>query len=167
MSPTKKCGGCGRQKPLDEFHVSNAAKGGKQGYCKECVQKRNAVSNWKRQGIDMTPELRSMIDEVNEGRCYICDRTPEEAGAKLKELGVDHDHKSMKTRGLLCHACNVAIGLFGEDPELMRIAADYVEFYYAAEVLDPHDPRPLDDAKSRPAVEEFLEWDKNRKKGDS
>jgi hypothetical protein len=44
----------------------------------------------------------------------------------------------------------------------MRTAAEYVEFYYASEVLDADDPRPLDGAKARPAVEEFLEWLKSR-----
>jgi hypothetical protein len=46
--------------------------------------------------------------------------------------------------------------------ERMRTAADYVQFYYASEVLDADDPRPLDRAKARPAVGEFLEWLKNR-----
>ncbi len=42
-------------------------------------------------------------------------------------LGVDHEHGTGKVRALLCHKCNVSVGLLGEDPTLMRRAADYIE----------------------------------------
>jgi len=35
------------------------------------------------------------------GGCAICGATP-----KTRRLHVDHDHKTMRVRGLLCHRCN-------------------------------------------------------------
>lgn len=40
---------------------------------------------------------------------------------------IDHDHKTGKVRGLLCRACNPAIGAMQDNPELLRRAALYVE----------------------------------------
>lgn len=39
--------------------------------------------------------------KVQLGRCAICQRLP-----KTKRLCVDHDHKSLLVRGLLCYTCN-------------------------------------------------------------
>lgn len=42
---------------------------------------------------------------------------------------VDHDHQSKQLRGILCIGCNLGLGAFDDDPQLMRKAADYVERY--------------------------------------
>lgn len=59
-----------------------------------------------------------------EGRCAICG-TPE----STKRLSVDHCHKTKtKTvRGLLCTQCNVAIGLFKENPQILLKAIEYLK----------------------------------------
>lgn len=60
-----------------------------------------------------------------EGKCKICNTiTP---GRKRKGFMVDHCHKTGIVRGLLCVQCNLAIGQFNDNPDLIRIAAKYVE----------------------------------------
>jgi hypothetical protein len=77
----------------------------------------------------MDLSLRGLMDEANEGRCSICDRTVDEVGKKTTELDVDHTHETGVVGGLLCRKCNTALGLFDHDPERLRMAADYVAFH--------------------------------------
>lgn len=60
------------------------------------------------------------------GVCAICHRPPSGENHVNRYLHVDHDHVTGKIRGLLCHPCNVAIGLLGDDPERIQSAASYV-----------------------------------------
>lgn len=39
---------------------------------------------------------------------------------------IDHDHETNRVRGILCHHCNTAVGLFRDSPELMRRAMEYL-----------------------------------------
>lgn len=55
------------------------------------------------------------------GICDSCgDKIP-----KGKEK-IDHNHKTKKFRGIICHGCNVAIGFLSENPERLERAASYV-----------------------------------------
>lgn len=40
---------------------------------------------------------------------------------------IDHDHKTQNVRGILCHRCNMALGLLRDDPSLMLAAASYIQ----------------------------------------
>lgn len=59
-----------------------------------------------------------------EHKCAICS-TDVPVGNGL--LHVDHCHKSGKIRGLLCHHCNVALGSFKDDIDILRKAIKYLE----------------------------------------
>jgi hypothetical protein len=56
-----------------------------------------------------------------DGKCAICKLISKQ------KLCVDHDHSTGKVRGLLCKKCNWGIGLFGDKPNFLRTAADYLE----------------------------------------
>jgi len=80
-------------------------------------------SNLKRL-YQITPAAYDALFENQEGRCAICQRHRDEFA---KPFVVDHDHKTMAVRALLCPACNTAIGLFGDDPATLRRAATYLK----------------------------------------
>lgn len=61
--------------------------------------------------------------EQQGGVCAICGRPPSET----RRLDMDHDHKQMFIRGLLCHACNRALTYRVDNPEWLRKAALYLE----------------------------------------
>lgn len=70
------------------------------------------------------------VDEMCLAGCSICGTT--EWTGKHKIGYVDHNHATGEVRGILCAQCNVGIGMFGDDPERMRRAADYVELRHCA-----------------------------------
>jgi hypothetical protein len=54
------------------------------------------------------------------GVCAICLRQP------AKRLCVDHCHATRKIRGLLCRACNAALGFLRDDENAVMAAAAYL-----------------------------------------
>lgn len=56
----------------------------------------------------------------------------------MKKICIDHNHTTGVARGLLCGNCNSMIGLAKEDPETLRAAARYVEWFNYG-VVDPMD----------------------------
>lgn len=56
--------------------------------------------------------------------CGICKKTVQENG---KYLALDHCHKTGKIRGYLCHDCNLGIGNFKDDPNLLESAVTYLK----------------------------------------
>ncbi|WP_243708993.1 endonuclease VII domain-containing protein [Actinomadura sp. GC306] len=63
-------------------------------------------------------EVERMIAEQG-GVCVICLR------AEAKH--VDHDHMTGLVRRILCFKCNGGLGQFEDDPERLRLAAEYLE----------------------------------------
>jgi len=75
----------------------------------------------KRYGLT-PPDYAAMLKQQS-GRCAICEE-PERAN---RRLSVDHCHANGQVRGLLCRDCNVGIGALGDDPDVLRRAAEYLE----------------------------------------
>lgn len=85
---------------------------------------------------------RLTVDDYNrmvseqEGRCALCGEEERSAfKGTPKHLAVDHDHACCPgksscgqcVRALLCHRCNLAIGGFSDNPDLLRAAISYLE----------------------------------------
>lgn len=52
------------------------------------------------------------------GRCALCRVSDADS--------VDHCHVTGRIRSMLCRACNAGLGMFGDDPKLLRAAAAYL-----------------------------------------
>jgi Recombination endonuclease VII len=75
-----------------------------------------------RNKFGLTPVEYDRILETQGGVCALCG-CPPTPGISLH---VDHDHGTGEIRGLLCVRCDNALGLFREDPDLLKRAARYV-----------------------------------------
>ena len=53
--------------------------------------------------------------------CEICGKEP-----RTRRLAVDHNHLTGEIRGLLCYNCNCALSFFGDNAEVLRLAAEYL-----------------------------------------
>ena len=152
----KYCSGCKMNKSLDNFHKNKSCKDGYSCYCKPCSckyqseyyhlhkstklieqrkyrqtekGKRNRKrAMWKCRGINISYERYLELLKEQNGRCAIC-KNPEsfKLFGKIRSLVVDHNHNTKKIRGLLCSACNTAIGLLKEDRQLLLNVIKYIE----------------------------------------
>jgi hypothetical protein len=73
----------------------------------------------------LTIEQYEMMLVAQGGVCAICGKEEKAAGRTF--LSVDHCHHTGEVRGLLCSRCNPGVGLFNDDPILLRNAAEYIE----------------------------------------
>ena len=124
----KICTKCNVGKPIGEYHKDAGRNDGLSSRCKQCAkqmhqawaranpEKRRGHKLKHRYGIDNV-DYDNMVQQQR-GRCDICN-------TKTK-LAVDHCHVSGQVRALLCNACNVGLGHFNDNAELLRAAADYI-----------------------------------------
>lgn len=70
----------------------------------------------------LTLEDYDAIFRAQGGVCAICS----EKCRQNALLSVDHDHSTGAVRGLLCHTCNTGLGMFSDDPDILRKAIEYL-----------------------------------------
>jgi hypothetical protein len=126
------CGRCQQYKPLDRFYpFKTKTRGGR--YCLDgCVlaSVREGLYGLKRGTIE------SVLAQFD-NRCGICG-SEESGSSRAETLFVDHCHTTGAIRGLLCHRCNLGVGYFRDNPDLLDAAIKYLKqprqmsFYEAA-----------------------------------
>lgn len=142
----KICSKCKNEKEIEEFAIMCSKELKRRARCKQCVNEYNKsykeknlesirdkwrVASRKYDRSDKTRRrnktlekyglnidtYNKMFDEQG-GKCKICDR-----GISLV---VDHCHNTGKIRGLLCNDCNVGLGTFKDNKELLLKAIGYL-----------------------------------------
>ena len=132
------CSSCKEEKSPSDFGVDRSVKRGRKYECRSCVnQKRRGRYQAEnrtyhlRSKYNITPEKYAEMLHNQLGLCVICGQPGKarSGGGRAKDsvgLYVDHSHIGGEVRGLLCHKCNVGLGLFGDDPARLESAAAYV-----------------------------------------
>lgn len=70
-----------------------------------------------------TAKVRSVLFSVQKNCCAIC-------GEPFTMLPcIDHDHVTLRIRGLLCVPCNQGLGFFKDNVVLLELAKRYLEFW--------------------------------------
>lgn len=78
--------------------------------------KKNKYRSYKKIGIQ--PIEIKELKKRQKGRCMICN--------KKSKLFVDHCHKKLILRGVLCRHCNTGLGFFFDNPILLKNAIRYL-----------------------------------------
>ena len=173
---TKQCSKCSETKPLEAFPRLSRNKDGRHSACLVCHRAENLAfyhknkerinpeRNVKRRGTGshfasalrtkygMTLEQYDELSKEQNHRCAICCQPETQRDARYGQtlrLAVDHDHETGRIRGLLCSACNVAIGKMKDDPALLRRAAFYLTNQELAPIEDDDSIRRSDASRNR------------------
>jgi hypothetical protein len=116
----RECQKCKSLKPPSDYGVQKTQW---TNTCIECFQlearRRHFKSKYK-----ITLEEYELLYEKQQGKCAICGC--KDTGNR-RYLSVDHCHTTKAIRGLLCQACNKAIGLFKDNPILLKKASKYLQ----------------------------------------
>lgn len=136
----KYCYMCDNFDELYRFKRSN-----KPGYFSECLScrkgtKRKPKPNNIQCAYSRNASLRSNygigIEEYKQmfvlqnGLCAICKQPETETyRGVVRNLSVDHDHKTSQIRGLLCKQCNAGLGKFKDNTELLAAAIAYLNLH--------------------------------------
>lgn len=124
---TKICIECKEELPRIQFDRSAGAALGLSGRCKHCRKNQRLL---KQYGITVE-RFNKMLAE-QDGVCAICQQGETKPlhwsdSDEPRPLSVDHNHSTGEVRALLCSSCNVGLGYFKDDTELMANAIEYIE----------------------------------------
>jgi Recombination endonuclease VII len=143
----KICSTCSSEKPTSEFSKDSYKPDGVRSYCKACgvryamewqannKERHNAYRRANpapsnhgdrrylyliQREYGLSREEYEAMLEAQGHTCAIC------GGTGSRRLVVDHSHATGQVRALLCDRCNLGIGQFEDDPELMQRAVEYL-----------------------------------------
>ena len=130
---SKACNVCKIEKNISEFYTGR-------GKCKDCInaaarkirvdkperyaryrKRANEYLKERRYGITQE-DFNNMLVEQN-NMCKICNSEFK----STKDTHIDHCHNSDTVRGLLCNSCNLALGQFGDNTDIMGRAIKYLQ----------------------------------------
>ena len=87
----------------------------------EDYKTQRARKNVAKYNINME-QYRLMLEEQG-GLCAVC----EQPNNLDRPLYIDHNHTTGEVRGLLCHRCNVALGMVSDNIEVLEKLIDYLK----------------------------------------
>jgi hypothetical protein len=68
-----------------------------------------------------------LLLEKQNSECSICGKKIEINSILGNKACVDHNHKTKENRGILCSRCNIGLGMFQDNPELLEKSKKYLE----------------------------------------
>lgn len=116
-----RCIDCGDPITADNGHRAHSGAAGFRSVCRACAGTRRRSEHDEREDAK-----RANLPST----CEICGKAETVTrGGKVRRPTMDHCHSTGRQRGVLCSRCNTGVGMFQDDPDLMRAAADYIERY--------------------------------------
>jgi len=106
----KVCRSCSIVKNIEEFPFFSTSEAGRKNTCKECTKKL----------VNLRAKLKSENPIPPPGKCPICN-------LMTNSWILDHCHFTNKFRGYICNSCNLGIGRFNDDVNLLMKAIEYLK----------------------------------------
>jgi hypothetical protein len=106
----KICRACKEEKGIEEFPRFSTSEAGRKNTCKICTNRLSALR----------AQLKTQNPAPEAGPCPICKNYTE-------NWILDHCHFTDCFRGYICNSCNLAIGRFNDDIELLENAINYLK----------------------------------------
>ena len=116
-SDTKQCRKCFKHLPIVSFRFANTRDNRRHNICAPCRNVHDRVLKDANRN-----DYENLLEKQNNA-CAICGITAEEDG---KRLVIDHNHETLKVRGLLCHKCNSGLGFFQDNQAHLAMAIEYL-----------------------------------------
>lgn len=107
--PSKICRNCKNEKDISEFPFFSTSDAGRKNTCKSC---NNELSSLRR-------NLRAQNPPPPPGNCPICNNF-------TNTWILDHCHFDNQFRGYICNSCNLGIGRFNDDVNILHKAIEYL-----------------------------------------
>lgn len=88
---------------------------------------KEKLSFWKgvyKGGVSSLIYKEKLAGRKKPGFCEVCGISRNEL---KKDLCFDHDHKTGKFRGWICHRCNVALGMVKDKVEILELLIKYLK----------------------------------------
>ena len=127
-SPDKYPQGYFNDKECKECNNLYSPKSPSHLYCSDICADIGHQRNWLRKNYKITLEEYEEIFRLQDGKCAICWSIGFKITKNQRQLIViDHCHSTGKIRGLLCHNCNRALGLFKDNVKNLSNAILYLE----------------------------------------
>jgi len=115
----KVCKTCETLKPISEFYLrKQGRKFVRRNTCRDCQ-----IHKQRKKATGASEEDYQRLLVAQGFKCRICSSSTN--GSKAK-FAVDHCHTTGAIRGLLCCSCNMALGLFSDDPLRLSRAITYL-----------------------------------------
>lgn len=140
---SKWCSGCENELPILQFSKDRSSPDGYMYHCKSCRKKANDLLRYKKNRAKclykarvlyvkkcygLSEEQYRAMQDNQKGCCTICGESLLYSNTTDgNDMCIDHDHLTGKVRGLLCRVCNIGLGAFRDNPELLKNAALYLE----------------------------------------
>ena len=114
---TQQCVKCLCNKPITDFRFEFKRKNKRHKICNVCRNVHRTITRNANRD-----EYEELLKKQN-NCCAICGITAEEVN---KKLVVDHNHETLKVRGLLCRSCNSGLGFFKDNQIHLAMAIEYL-----------------------------------------
>lgn len=136
------CSSCQQAVAHEDYIRSAATASGFGSRCRACDRAANSAYYFYKR-YKLTKNEVAALRAAQDDRCGIC--------GYPEPQHLDHDHASGRVRKLLCQRCNQGLGLFRDEPYLLRVAALYVEGHRQQQAFETlaHVAREAQDGPSR------------------